>query len=97
MDLTKDGEVNEGRQETGARRAPFRIRGTHVRAIATAKAEEKARRENARSPTTTRRGPAVRPRVPPLRAAAKFARVTPLLFSASPSINPWAVSSSCAG
>ena len=75
MDLTKDGEVNEGRQETWQRVAqPFRIRGTHVHAIATAKAEEKARRENAKKfYYDSAEGREWCDRVSqPLRAAAKF-------------------------
>ena len=75
MDLTKDGEINEGRQETWQRVAqPFRIRGTHVHAIATAKAEEKARRENAKKfYYDSAEGREWCDRVSqPLRAAAKF-------------------------
>ena len=75
MDLTKDGEVNEGRQETWQRVAqPFRIRGTHVHAIATAKAEDKARRENAKKfYYDSAEGREWCDRVSqPLRAAAKF-------------------------
>ena len=67
--------MNEGRQAHGQRVAqPFRIRGTHVHAIATAKAEEKARRENAKKfYYDSAEGREWCDRVSqPLRAAAKF-------------------------
>ena len=75
MDLTKDGEVNEGGQEHGQRVAqPGAIRGTHVRRRDGQGRGEGAAREREEVLLRLRRGRGVvAPRVPSRsRAAAKF-------------------------
>ena len=67
-------EGRRGERRSAGDALPFRIRGTHVHAIATAKAEEKARRENAKKfYYDSAEGREWCDRVSqPLRAAAKF-------------------------